>query len=464
MASKWRSIGSVSSATWASVLQGTPLFAEQAAMYAAAGKHSALCLAQMQVESNLGREGIALLNSSHNVLGLRPRPDDAGPVMPGPFRLFKTYADCVRYWFDKIVDPTYRYWDTVSLEDFISVYAPSSDGNDEAWYVAAIRQAIAGWGLTDHAGDDMATFTTTIPGLPGGPLVTSYPVKLLIVPAGQTNNRPGIKARSPRRSVQHGNGNPNSTAAGEARYLFNGAEGRQASYHAASDDTEVWVMIPLDEVTWQAADGSGPGNMNGLSCEMVEDEDLWASVARRDRCIAIAADFMGRCSARLGIARPERHWDFNWVQCCSAPCDVLCGDRHHCPDKLMSLRIEGRLAWDIYAARWQTAKAAELAGSGPPSPAPPPAPLPSLVYPPGMDEGIAERLFGVIRGEDKHTYGFDPEGPISREWLRIGKSRNAFPTLTAMWNYGDGRRYFIFGNGALILWQENEAASVKVLG
>jgi hypothetical protein len=61
-------------------------------------------------------------------------------------------------------------------------------------------------------GGDM-TFSTAVPGLPGGPLATDYPIHLKILPDWMTQNRPGIPASTPRRSVQHGNGNPNSAAA-----------------------------------------------------------------------------------------------------------------------------------------------------------------------------------------------------------------------------------------------------------
>lgn len=198
-------------------------------------------------------------------------------------------------------------------------------------------------------------YSTSVPGLPGGPLVTNYPITLKIVPAWRTLNRPGIKAALPRRSVQHGNGNPNSSAAGEANYLYNGAGGRQASYHSASDDKGVFVMIPADEVTWQAADGSGPGNMNGFSNELVEDRALWSDPARRYRAIANTADFMGRVAARLGIKVPEQHWTFNWRQT---------NDRHDCPNKLRYTRIEGSLAWDIYSSLWSAAGADELRRMG----------------------------------------------------------------------------------------------------
>jgi len=186
-------------------------------------------------------------------------------------------------------------------------------------------------------------YTTTVPGLPGGPLVTTYPIRLNLIPPGHTSQRPGIPARTPRRSVQHGTGNPsNADAMAEAQYFVNGAEGRQASVHYCTDDRQAVVVVPLHEVTWQAADGAGPGNMNGFSCEMMEADAIWQNVGRRDRLIAITADLMGRTAARLGATTPERHWDFN----AGSP------DRHHCPDKLMTTGL-----WDAaYVPQWQAAR------------------------------------------------------------------------------------------------------------
>ncbi|MGI8404597.1 MAG: glucosaminidase domain-containing protein [Thermomicrobiales bacterium] len=193
------------------------------------------------------------------------------------------------------------------------------------------------------------TYSTIVPGLPGGALVTDYPVTLNIIPKGNTYQRPGISAETPRRSVQHGTANPNSMAAGEIRWLVGGADGGQTSFHSCADDTGVWVAVPADEVTWQAADGGGPGNMNGFSCEMIENADMWTTPSRRARAIAITADFMGRVAARLKIAIPEQHWTFNW-----ALPDYL---RHDCPNKLRY--VAG--AWDSYVKQWSAAKSSETA-------------------------------------------------------------------------------------------------------
>lgn len=227
--------------------------------------------------------------------------------------------------------------------------------------------------VPDQGGTDpVAGYTTTVPGLPGGQLVTTHPIYIKLIPEWRTNNRPGITARTPRRAVQHGNGNPNSSAAGEANYLFNGAEGRQASYHSTTDDKESWIMVPANEVTWQAADGSGPGNMNGFSNEMVEDSTLWANPTRRDRVIANAAELMGGIAARLDIDKPEQHWTFNFNNDPS--------ERHDCPNKLRYTTINGRPAWEIYAEKWRAAKAAERKRMNgeevPTTPTTPPTPKP----------------------------------------------------------------------------------------
>ncbi|HWV45837.1 MAG TPA: hypothetical protein VN039_07435, partial [Nitrospira sp.] len=84
-----------------------------------------------------------------------------------------------------------------------------------------------------------------------------------------------------------------------------------------------------------------------------------------------------------GIAKPEQHWSFNWVECCDGPCDVQCGNRHPCPEYLRS--IPG--AWDQYVKDWTAAKQDELQRMGKaPAPAPgidwskfhKPVPIPAL--------------------------------------------------------------------------------------
>jgi hypothetical protein len=198
------------------------------------------------------------------------------------------------------------------------------------------------------------TYTTTIPGLPGGPITTNHPIYVRLIPANNTYQRPGIKTRSPRRDVEHGTGNPNSSAASEAIYLVDQrAEGRQASYHSITDDKQTSVHIPLDEVGWHAADGAGPGNMNGYANEMIESTAVWGDPVRRARCIENKAEWMGIVAARLGVTKPEQHWDFNYQQSMAT--------RHNCPQKLRTVYINGQLAWDLFVERWNVYRNAELA-------------------------------------------------------------------------------------------------------
>lgn len=182
----------------------------------------------------------------------------------------------------------------------------------------------------------MAEYPFTWPGLPGGPISFSFPMKLNLVPAWRTAQRPGIKARRTRRSIQHENGNRRSGARSDSMYLFNGAEGRQASWHASVDHLEGYANLPADEVGWQAGDGSGPGNMNGFATELCQlSYTLGASEWRRAR--RNAAELMGRVAARIDASPPhEQHNNYSSYG-------------KNCPELLRS----NSTWWNEYKADWK---------------------------------------------------------------------------------------------------------------
>jgi N-acetylmuramoyl-L-alanine amidase len=296
-------------------------------------------------------------------------------------------------------------------------------------------------------------YVTSVPGLPGGPLRTAYPIRLNPI-ALDGYQRTGQKARTPRRSVQHGTGNAsNASAWQEAQYFVNGAGGRQASIHACADDREVVICVPLDEVTWQAADGAGPGNMNGYSCEMMEATAIWTQPARRDALIRITADFMGRVAARLGVTKPEQHYTFNYG---NAP-----GARHDCPNKLRHTTIGGEPAWNVYARQWEAARKDELRGETRPpgtttttttTAAPPPT------LPPGMSGGLADKLYNPDRvAEPDGTVPDYAQGdPPSDAWLGHVLAHNPagktwedypWPPLASITRRGDGRLVWQWSDG-----------------
>ncbi len=77
-------------------------------------------------------------------------------------------------------------------------------------------------------------------------------------------------------------------------------------------------------MSWQAADGPGPGNMDSVSCEACVNIDGDENRMRRN------AEFLAAAVCRglgLGRAQITRHWDRNGHQ---PP-----GERHECPNHMM---------------------------------------------------------------------------------------------------------------------------------
>lgn len=154
----------------------------------------------------------------------------------------------------------------------------------------------------------------------------SLPVPLVqdILPTSQVNQRPGIPLKKPHYWVQHETANTNrgANAAMHSRWLRNGADGQTLSFHFCVDDREIRQFLPVNEVSWQAADGSGPGNMNSVSCELCVNIDGNKTLARRN-----AEALAGAICAAMNIppSSVRRHWDFN------------AGDpgRHYCPEQMM---------------------------------------------------------------------------------------------------------------------------------
>lgn len=164
-----------------------------------------------------------------------------------------------------------------------------------------------------------------IVGLPGPGIELPVPLSHQIIGLDQPNQRPGITRQTPGYWVQHETANTaaGADAAMHDRWLHNGADGSQLSFHFCVDDGAIYQMIPIDEVTWQAADGSGPGNMSGISCELCVNAGIDTAKARHN-AEALAGGIMAALG--MGADRVKRHWDFN------------AGDpnRHHCPDEMMS--------------------------------------------------------------------------------------------------------------------------------
>lgn len=151
------------------------------------------------------------------------------------------------------------------------------------------------------------SYKTMIPGLPGGPLETSFPINVGLISASRTNNRPGIKLRGAFETTQHNTGNWGTLAPAEASYLRNGAGGRQASWHVTIDDQVGEITLPFDEVGWHASDGGGPGNMSTVACELTMQREMVDNPNRWRRARRNAAELLGKTAARKGGPPPGKY-------------------------------------------------------------------------------------------------------------------------------------------------------------
>lgn len=424
----------------------SPMLASVEATHAAASGHSALFWAQAWLENQWRLTGILIKPDDYNPVGLRPEvqgqlgPFASGIIQApdgGQFLRFKTDALAVMEWRRRLFDdPTYKggvYARTTTLEQMLSVYAPSGDkhpvtglDNADVKYMESVITMLKRFAALEaqlepapDEGNDMPQYPVDWPGVPGGPVIFSFPVKLdYLVPEWRTNNRPGIKARRPRKPVQHENGNPAAYAAQDSRYLFQGAEGRTASWHATVDHMEAYVNLPADELGWHASDGSGPGNYQGFAVELSQ-RSLKQGGSIKALARDHAAEVMGRIAvARLGGDRPAKmHRDY-------AP------DRKKCPQYF----IDEPAAWNHYVDRVNYYADDELARMGKPVPTPTPLPtgwaagdrFRTIADRVNVRQGwgTASRLVGTLDKGTTGVVGKDGDGRFTIEangytWLNV---------------------------------------------
>jgi len=142
----WREIPNCSYETWHTEITeagGPPMLAAKVS-YESAIPMTALCLAMLHAESSYATDFNANKPQNKNPLNLRPR-GGAG------YLEFVSYADCIRNWRLRLLDPDYAYAHTTTIQDLVHVYAPSTDGNNETAYVASIDRDLARWGIVQEA-------------------------------------------------------------------------------------------------------------------------------------------------------------------------------------------------------------------------------------------------------------------------------------------------------------------------
>ena len=242
----------------------------------------------------------------HNPFSTRDRS------RPGEWEQFPSYVDAARAWIARVSkDP---YPQDASIQEFVHIYAPAFDDNDEARYVAVLAQEINELPLENAVPAVPKGKPVSIPGLARQIFVpTDLVVEIQLVPPDHTNNRPGLPM-TPQTYTQHDTGNQRAGVGADAHssWLDNfapGAADDQVGVHLFVDDQKVIIKTPFNEVQWHAGDSGGPGNMASISCELCVNSDR--DVARAERNAAVFAAAVIRDGLQKGIEAliPHQHWN-----------------------------------------------------------------------------------------------------------------------------------------------------------
>lgn len=455
---KWREIGDTSLTRFLTALDGTPLHAEGPNIYHAVKPHSILYLAHLKHESNFGREGIAA-DGSHNPTGLRPRGGSG-------FMRFTIWAAAAHEWKIRVTDPNYAYATTATVDEYVHVYAPASDGNNEREYVAIIEAYARDYGKA-------VPMATVVYGNVPRPAMIE-----MIVPKPWEGA--GFDRVAPRKIVgtcnhrTEGRDTPRSV-----HDLF--ATGGERQFDALTDyviGTDGTIGHLNDERGTRA--GWANGGSDGLEGDGPNFVKTFGIVGINSRLASIEHCGLGgdpitpeqfSASARLnawifdqchvpwdsfpvhpayGIVTQLEHWEFA---------------TKGCPGTQFRSRTD-----ELHQAIRGLLKAGQMATV--PTPVPPPTPIEVAhgKYPEGMDEALATKFYDTLikRRVDGSvtTLSFQPKSAVSLAWLARGKKENAYPAADTWIQFKDSsadvREMVTFKNG-WVLWRPNERSGWKWL-
>jgi hypothetical protein len=97
-------------------------------------------LAFFMHESSFGTTGVARV--THSLGNIRVTE---GYQNYEGYRMYKTWEEGFKDWYILISDQYVRKWNLTTVDQIVPVYAPSSDNNDVAAYIAAIKTAVDTW-------------------------------------------------------------------------------------------------------------------------------------------------------------------------------------------------------------------------------------------------------------------------------------------------------------------------------
>ncbi len=104
------------------------------------GIDDAYALAFFEHESTFGTTGVARATLSLGNI----RCSEGYQCIEG-FRAYQTWQEGYEDWYKLIRDLYIGQWGLRTVEQIVPKYAPSSDGNDVAGYIAAVEKAVSMW-------------------------------------------------------------------------------------------------------------------------------------------------------------------------------------------------------------------------------------------------------------------------------------------------------------------------------
>lgn len=355
----------------------------------------------------------------------------------GSWAKYPTYARAAESWSERILSSTYA--DLTTLGELIARYAPWSDGNNPDDYgrkAAAQINALPLVAETEPTpqpqpppGVTMVRFAGTSVDVP-----LDVPLRIVLIPKGQTNQRPGIPL-TPTVYVQHETGNyrPGTDAQNHLEYLQNGTEGQKLSYHFTVDEKEAIQCIPLNEVTWHGGDGAGECNYHGISCEAtVQNNNQYKAKIRRNAEKLAAAAMLA-----THITRLQQHGT-----CCrnaGSPAGCHLG----CPESIQK---------DTYWPTFEGNVRAIMAGGGVVTP--PPQPVPAY---PGLPAWLPGDMFEAVFPLA------DPAGPVTQAVVAWIATSGKVPRFVEKIDANQGRNVWVFDRVTFLsdgkrVWEEGKTA------
>ena len=107
------------------------------------GLDSAYALAFFMHESSFGTTGVA--RTTKSLSNMRCVPEYPCLNENGGYAIFSTWEQSFEAWFKLIRNLYVNIWGRVTVDQIIPKYAPNSDNNNEAGYIAALKRTIDTW-------------------------------------------------------------------------------------------------------------------------------------------------------------------------------------------------------------------------------------------------------------------------------------------------------------------------------